>query len=167
MNGQVEVVLRGRPALTEFDDFHGSVAALPFLSYGGPYAAAELGDLYSDVHFAWAIDYFEQGQNSAWLLPNRIYEGCLHGAVPIALAGTETAAFIERLGIGIVLPDTKPATLRRAIGSLDTATLRRLAEAVSAVPATVFAAGIADARDLVARLARAAGNATAELKVAA
>jgi hypothetical protein len=119
------------------------------------------------VHFAWAVDYFEQGQNSAWLLPNRIYEGCLHGAVPIALTGTETAAFIERLGIGIVLPDTKPGTLRRAIGSLDTGALRRLAEAVSAVPATVFAAGSADARDLVARLARAAGSATAELKVAA
>lgn len=167
MNGRVEVALRGRPALTEFADFHGAVAAHAFLSYGGPYGPGDLAELYSGVHLAWAIDYFEAGQNSAWLLPNRIYEGCLHGAIPVALAGTETAAFIQRLGIGIVLPDTKAKTLIASIGSLDAAALRRLAEAVAAVPATTFAAGVADARSLVRRLAGVAGRAPAALEEAA
>ena len=40
-----------------------------------------------DVHFTWAIDFYEAGANSDWLLPNRLYEGGAHGAVPIALAG--------------------------------------------------------------------------------
>lgn len=167
MNGKVEVVLRGRPALTEFDDFHGAVAGQRFVSYGGPYAAGELADIYAGVHLVWAIDYFEAGQNSAWLLPNRIYEGCLNGGIPIALAGTETAAFIERLGIGIVVPDIAPQTLIDVIRGLDTATLRRLAEAVAAVPTGTFAAGTGEARALVARLAEAAGLAPERLEEAA
>lgn len=167
MDGRAEVVLRGRPALTEFDDFHGRVAAQRHLTYGGPYAPDELADLYSGVHFAWAIDYFEEGQNSAWLLPNRIYEGCLNGAIPIALAGTETASFIARLGIGIVVPDIAPQTLVERIGGLDPGALRQLAEAVAAVPAGTFAAGPADSRALVSRLAGVAGIGSPQLEQAA
>lgn len=167
MDGKVEVVLRGRPALTEFEDFHGTVAAQHHLTYGGPYAPHELGELYSGVHLAWAIDYFEAGQNSAWLLPNRIYEGCLHGAIPIALAGTETAAFIERLGIGIVLPDIEPQTLIERIGGLDASRLRRLADAVAELPAGIFAAGPQDSRGLTSRLAQAARIAPPQLEEAA
>jgi succinoglycan biosynthesis protein ExoL len=167
MGGGINVVLRGRPALTEFDDFHGTVASGPFVSFDGPYAAADLANMYSGVQFAWAIDYFEAGQNSAWLLPNRIYEGCLHGAIPIALAGTETAAFIERLGIGVVLPDIEPQTLVERIGRLDPETIRGLAEAVAAVPAATFAADLTDANALVHRLVGAASIVPATFEEAA
>jgi succinoglycan biosynthesis protein ExoL len=154
MDGKVEVVLRGRPAETEFDDFHGFVAAEPFLSYEGPYRnPADLATIYSDVHLAWAIDYFEAGQNSSWLLPNRVYEGCLHGAVPIAVEGTETAAFLRGHGIGIVLPDTEQATLAGVLGTLDPAALRLLAGHVAAKPPKLFSFDAADCRALVARLA--------------
>ena len=108
----MEIILRGRPALTEFEDFHGFVDAQPHMRFEGPYRNPEdLAAIYSDVHFAWAIDFFEEGKNSQWLLPNRIYEGCLHGAIPIALAGTETAAFTQKHGIGIVIPDIGQSTL--------------------------------------------------------
>lgn len=154
MGGEVEVVLRGRPALTEFEDFSATVADRPYLRFAGPYRNPDdLATIYSDVHLAWAIDFFEEGQNSQWLLPNRIYEGCLHGAIPVALAGTETAAFIERLGIGVVLPDIAPATLRRMLGGLTPERLVALAAAVAAVPPAHFAIGPADCRALVDRLA--------------
>ena len=123
-----------------------SVASRPFLSYAGPYDAGDLADLYSGVHLAWAIDYFEAGQNSAWLLPNRIYEGCLHGAIPIALAGTETASFIENLGIGIVLPDTEPHTLVETIGALDAAPAGVVASIDGLLP-TELAAVASEFRD--------------------
>lgn len=167
MDGSVQIVLRGRPALTEFDDFHGFVADHRRMSFAGPYRNPDdLAAIYSDVHLAWAIDYFEAGQNSNWLLPNRIYEGCLHGAVPIALAGTETAAFVERNGIGIVLPDTEPATLVQRIGALDRGELRRMAKAVAARDPRLFAFDTADCRRLVADLARAANSDTASLEAA-
>ncbi len=154
MAGDVEVVLRGRPALTEFDDFHASVAGQSHLRFAGPYRnPGDLAAIYSDVHLAWAIDFFEAGQNSQWLLPNRIYEGCLHGAIPVALAGTETAAFIERHGIGIVLPDIEPQTLLIMLGGLTPERLAELAAAVATRDPNHFAVNASDCRALVGKLA--------------
>ncbi len=74
------------------------------MHFHGPYKNPEdLAAIYNEVQFTWAIDFFEEGQNSSWLLPNRLYEGCLYGTLPIALAGTETARFIEKRDIGFVL----------------------------------------------------------------
>jgi succinoglycan biosynthesis protein ExoL len=102
--GRVEVIMRGRPALNEMPDFHDIVAATPGLQYLGPYKNPEdLAEIYGQVHFAWAIDMFEEGLNSSWLLPNRIYEGSFYGAVPIAIDGVETGNFLRRLNIGIIL----------------------------------------------------------------
>lgn len=106
MAGRVEIELRGRPAYSEFDDFDGFVRNEPFMTYHGPYKNPEdLARIYGEVQFSWAIDFFEEGLNSSWLLPNRLYEGCRYGAVPIALSGTETARFVERRMIGFRLAE--------------------------------------------------------------
>lgn len=153
MDGRVEIILRGRPALTEFADFHGFVAAQPHMRFEGPYRnPQDLAAIYSEVHLAWAIDFFEEGLNSQWLLPNRIYEGCLHGAVPVALAGTETAAFVERHGVGIVLPDIGEITLLDRLGTLTAARVGGLARAVAEVDQGNFACSAADCRLFVDRL---------------
>jgi len=159
MDGRVEVILRGRPALTEFDDFHGFVEAQPHMRFMGPYRnPQDLASIYSEVHLAWAIDFFEEGLNSQWLLPNRIYEGCLHGAVPIALAGTETAAFIDRQGIGITVPDITQETLLARLGTLTVPHIAELARAVTAVPQHHFAFGTPECVEFVARLSALAGT---------
>lgn len=112
MDGKVEIILRGRPAYSEFDDFDGLVAKAPHVSFLGPYKNPEdLASIYNEVQFTWAIDFFEEGQNSSWLLPNRLYEGSLYGTLPIAVAGTETARFLESRHIGQVLPDANASTL--------------------------------------------------------
>ncbi|KQO83676.1 glycosyltransferase [Rhizobium sp. Leaf262] len=112
MDGKVEFILRGRPAYSEFDDFDGFVANAPHLRFEGPYKNPEdLAAIYNEVQFTWAIDFFEEGQNSSWLLPNRLYEGCLFGTLPIALSGTETARFLETRNIGHILPSADAATL--------------------------------------------------------
>lgn len=153
MGGQVEVVLRGRPALIEFDDFHGQTTGQGGLRFAGPYRNPDdLPAIYSDVHFSWAIDYFEAGQNSSWLLPNRLYEGCLHGAIPIAVAGTETATFLNRHGIGLIVPDIEAKTLRRTMEGLDAATVRGLAQRVAGLDPSLFSYGQADCQALVSRL---------------
>ncbi|WP_375450178.1 glycosyl transferase family 1 [uncultured Devosia sp.] len=157
--GRVEVVLRGRPALGEFANFHGFVEAQTHLRFAGPYRNPDdLAAIYSEVHFAWAIDFFEEGQNSQWLLPNRIYEGCLHGAIPIALAGTETAAFLQRHGIGVVLPDIAPATLEAQLTGLSGAQMAALAGAVAAADIGHFTYDEADCRLFVDRLGKLRGT---------
>ena len=112
MEGRFEVVLRGRPAFGEFDDFDGCIAREPYIRFEGAYRNPEdLSTIYGDVDLAWAIDFFEEGQNSLWLLPNRLYEGCRHGALPIVLDGTETARLARERGIGIALANDRLETL--------------------------------------------------------
>ena len=151
--GRIEVMLRGRPAVTEFADFAGIVTASPHLEFGGAFRyPTDLPALYSAVHFVWAIDFFEAGLNSNWLLPNRLYEGCLNGAIPIALAGTETAAFIERLGIGVIVPDIEQQTLVELFEGITAARIRELAAAVAALDPRTFRCDAQECIDLVARL---------------
>ncbi|KFL31363.1 hypothetical protein JP75_10830 [Devosia riboflavina] len=158
MGGRLKVTLRGRPALTEFEDFHETIEAAPHVNFGGAYRYPDdLPAIYSDVHLVWAIDFFEEGQNSAWLLPNRIYEGCLNGVVPIALAGTETAAFIERHGIGVVIPDIEQQTLQSLFAGMTPERLRELAEAVATVGKRAFRCEAEECVALVSRLAAVAG----------
>lgn len=151
--GRLEVQLAGRPALTEFDDFHATTTAAPHLNYTGTFRyPTDLPTIYSDVHFVWAIDFFEEGLNSNWLLPNRLYEGGLNGAIPIALAGTETAAFIERLGIGVVVPDIEKQTLLDLFDTMTPDRVRRLAADVAAQDPKLFRCDVDECADLVARL---------------
>ncbi|MDB5614618.1 MAG: hypothetical protein JWQ22_2271 [Devosia sp.] len=151
--GRVEVTLAGRPALTEFADFHGTVEQSPHLEFWGPFRYPDdLAGLYSAVHFVWAIDFFEQGLNSNWLLPNRLYEGCLNGAIPIALSGTETARFIERLGIGVVIPDISQDTLMALFSGMTAERVRQLATDVAAQDRALFLCEPRECFELVDRL---------------
>ncbi len=142
-DGRVEVVVAGVPSLVEFDGFHRDVADTPGLSYLGPYTAADLPRLYGNVTFAWAIDYFEEGQNSAWLLPNRLYESLAHGVVPIALAGVETGRWLAAHGVGLLLDDPA-AELEAVLAVLDRARFAALAAAVARVPEAAIVTTRAD-----------------------
>ncbi len=104
--GRVQVVIRGRPAYDQFDDFDRLTTGIPGLQFLGPYGnPQDLPGIYGNVHFTWAIDRFEAGLNSAWLLPNRLYEGGLFASVPLAEASVETGRFLDRLKLGVTLPD--------------------------------------------------------------
>ncbi len=111
-HGLVEVHLWGAPALDQLPDFHNRIAATPHMTFHGAYAAKDLPRLYGGAHFVWTVDYFEAGGNSEWLLPNRLYEGLFHGAVPIARANTETARWLEANKVGVVLAEPLSGALR-------------------------------------------------------
>lgn len=153
MDGKVEIILRGRPAYSEFADFDGFVAAAPYVHFHGPYKNPEdLAEIYNEVQFTWAIDFFEEGQNSSWLLPNRLYEGCLYGALPIALAGTETARFIEKRNIGFVLQNARPDDLAALFGRMNPQTYGNAFSAVSVLDQKQWLTDRNDCRQLVQHL---------------
>jgi hypothetical protein len=143
----VEVTIHGKPAFTEFADFDGQVAAAPNVSFGGPYAAEDLPQLYAQAHFAWAIDYMEEGQNSAWLLPNRVYEASRYGAAPIALGDVQTGRMLAELGVGLRLSTL--AKLESVLDHLTSADYLQLRRGLAAAPASAFVAREADCRALV------------------
>jgi succinoglycan biosynthesis protein ExoL len=100
---RVRVVLRGRlsPCDISADDLAAASARCPNLVFLGPYSnPADLAAIYGAVHFTWAVDYTDAGFNSDWLIPNRIYEGGLHGAVMLARRATATGDLVEKLGLG-------------------------------------------------------------------
>ena len=138
----VQVIIRGRPSRTEFDDFDAQVERAPGIIYGGTYRPAELEELYGAVHFNWTLDFFEEGANSRWLLPNRIYEGGVYDAVPIALAGTETARWLKRLGIGVFLDSADG--VEDFLSSLTPARYEELKQASRAAPRSAFVADGSD-----------------------
>jgi succinoglycan biosynthesis protein ExoL len=151
--GKIEVVLRGRPAYGELTDFDRIVAEEPYLSFHGAYRNPEdLPAIYGDVHFSWAIDFFEEGQNSQWLLPNRIYEGCRHGVVPIAMRGTETGNFIERRACGLLLSEPSVAALSAMFGALDSERYGVEKQRVTSIDPRTWICGIDDCRALVGKL---------------
>lgn len=149
----MRVTIRGRPSYTEFEDFHAQIADTPGLFFGGPYRPAELGALYGGVHFNWAIDFFEESANSRWLLPNRLYEGGAYGAIPIAIAGTETARWVQRHGIGVVLPALD--AVEEFLLQLNPGRYGRFKVASRAVPQSAFVADDRDSTTLLEALHRA------------
>ncbi len=154
MGGRVEVVLRGRPARSELKDFDNVVAAAPFMTFEGSYRNPEdLPAIYAGVDFVWTIDFFEEGQNSSWLLPNRLYEGCRHGAVPIAMAGTETARFLEDRRIGLVLPDADGSRLQELFEGMDEESYRHAFDAVARQHPSLWTIRRSDCEAFVKRLA--------------
>jgi succinoglycan biosynthesis protein ExoL len=154
LDGRFEVDLRGRPALDAMPDFHEKVARTKNIAFHGAYRNPEdIGGIYGQVHFSWVIDFYEEGQNSEWLLPNRLYEGCRFGAVPVAMKGTETARFIERHGIGIVLDAPTDEALLRAFSDLTADRVAALRRNVAALPRSLWSHDRADCTALAARLA--------------
>lgn len=160
MEGRVEVILRGRPAYSEFDDFDATVAAAPHVHFHGAYRNPEdLASIYGEVQFTWAIDFFEEGLNSEWLLPNRLYEGGLHGAVPIALATTETGRFVARRDIGVLLDRATPDALETLFSTMTAERYAALFAKLCAVERHQWVTDPADCRALVERLAALGRNA--------
>ncbi len=103
--GLVEIVIRGRPGLAEFRDFHAQVKATPGMSFEGGYSPDDLPAMYAGIDFCWAFDYFYEGAASDWLLPNRLYEGGQFAAIPMARVGTETSRWMQHRGIGVSFED--------------------------------------------------------------
>lgn len=149
--GRIRVVLAGRPAERELGDLAAHVAGVPGMTFAGRYASADLAALYGSVHFAWAIDYFEEGLNSAWLLPNRLYEALAHGSVPIALASVETGRWLARHKVGLTIGDSDDAAAA-LLATMTTQSLAASRRAVAALPTETVTTTPAEMRHLVAAI---------------
>jgi succinoglycan biosynthesis protein ExoL len=148
----VEVVIRGRPAPAVFRDFADMVEGVPGMRYGGPYHPHEIAALYRDCHFSWAIDYYDEGRNSAILIPNRIYDAGAHHCVPLALADVETGSWLARRGVGVLLEDPL-RELEAFFERLDAHGYRALEARMASVDPNAFRADRAECERLHSALA--------------
>lgn len=162
--GRVVVEIRGRVARTAVPEFDAVVAATPGLHFGGAYdRARDLSTLYGAVHFAWAIDFFESGANSDWLLPNRLYEAGLFGAVPIAMAHVATGAWLARNRVGVRLDGDPAAALDALFLTLDGPRYAAFAVDLARLPKNAFLDTVQDCRTLAQRIVNTGAAGRVEL----
>jgi hypothetical protein len=149
-DGAIEVIIRGRPAYDQLPDFDKITSETPGLIFAGPYKNPDdLPSIYREVHFSWAIDMFEEGLNSSWLLPNRLYEGGLFNTVPIALKSVETGRFLDGLKIGVTLADPLDLSLRSFFRNLTAASYSDLELRATKVPSAHWYSSKKDCEHLV------------------
>lgn len=154
---QVRICLRGRRSTEDIGEaeFLHALQTNPNMVFCGSYVSPDdLPDIYRDTHFVWAIDYTDEA-NSEWLLPNRIYEGCFNGSVPIARAGTATARKIEEWGVGVTLPEPIALSVRTFVSDLTNDVYDDLRERVAQMPVNLLV-DETDTADYLDRLAELA-----------
>jgi succinoglycan biosynthesis protein ExoL len=148
--GAIQIVVRGRPSDAVFRDFSAEIANLPHVRFDGPYRNPEdLPAIYGEVHFAWAVDYYESDQNSMWLLPNRIYEASLYGAVPIALREVETGRWLRQHDAGVTFDEPLQPQLINFFRQLDPIRYTILTNRIKALPRRDLITDRTDCRALV------------------
>ena len=156
----VEIVLRGRLSIEDIAPARlaRALAGRPNIRFDGPYLSPDdLADLYGAVHFAWAVDCTDAGSNSDWLLPNRLYEGGLFGAVAIARAGTAVGRTVEGRGLGRALAEPLDRSVAGFLEGLDAPAYRAMRAAVEAAPRESFV-DETDTRDILAGLGCLSGT---------
>jgi len=130
--GLIEVDIRGLPSRVLFRDFDAQVDANPAIRFLGPYRFEDLPDAYAQCHFVWGLDFYEEGANSAWLLPNRLYEGGASRLPIIALHDVETGRWLAQRRAGALIP-AAPAGLEALLANMTPARYEELEQAARAV----------------------------------
>lgn len=152
LGDRVRFQLRGYPAGTIADDFERLLGDLPNLRFGGPYAYPEdLTKMYAAIDFNWAFDMSDPNGNSAWLLPNRIYEGGCFGVPVIGAADTETGHWIEQNALGWTFPEPLDESLAGFLETMEVAEWETVKQRCLAHPRAEFT-GESDYEVLAERL---------------
>jgi succinoglycan biosynthesis protein ExoL len=147
----IDVEISGRPT-EEVQSLINEHLPLSNMRFSGPYTQSDLFALYGNSHFAWAIDYFQKGQNSEWLLPNRIYEGGFYNCPAIALAGTETAKWLTARNAGLIIKRDPSIELEIFLKELNVNHYRGLKSATMAIPIGDLIDNIEDCRSFTNQL---------------
>jgi succinoglycan biosynthesis protein ExoL len=103
-----------------------------------------LNAVYSHCDLVWAQDLWQTGNNSDWLLPNRIYEAAWHGCPSIAVTGTATAQKIIKDEIGYAIQHPTADALISLLNKLDPHILYQKRCAILSLPETNFIQSKAD-----------------------
>lgn len=137
--GKVRFLLRGYPAGTITDEFHFLLEGSSGISFEGPYQYPDdLAGMYGGVDFNWAFDESDPNGNSAWLLPNRIYEGGCFGVPAIASKETETGRWIDARQAGWTFAEPLEETLATFFENLNMGDWRRVRAVCAGKPRGEF-----------------------------
>lgn len=117
---QIHILLAGKPALDQIPDFFEKTEQTDNIEYAGPYESSKgLPELYAKLHYCWAIDFYEEGFNSDWLLPNRLYESGYFNVPAIVRSDTESSHFLKEKELGIHLNTEDLQNPQKLLGKIN------------------------------------------------
>jgi succinoglycan biosynthesis protein ExoL len=155
----VTIHIRGLPSETDgiTKDLLDEVSArTKNIRYFGVYQNPEdLAKIYGAVDLTWAVDFSASGANSDWLIPNRLYEGGLHGIPAIARKDTATGDIVENDTRGWSLAEPFEESLDAFLDKLDAETYSTMAARLHAKDRSAFV-DISDTARLLTELSRVA-----------
>ncbi len=135
---RVRIYLRGCASLLGEQKLLDTIRGRQNVVYEGEYRGPdEFEAIYSQVHFNWCAD-FGDGDNSKWLLPNRLYEGGYFGIPALAIAGHQTGKTVHERQLGFCLDAPYVDSLTRLLLRMTRDEYQRLRTAIEAKPASDF-----------------------------
>ncbi|MBR9893972.1 glycosyltransferase family 4 protein [bacterium] len=154
----VEIHIHGvvhRHVLPDFDEV---IAAHPNMVFHGAYEyPQDLPAIYEGVDVVWSQDLWQRGNNSDWLLPNRIYEASWAGCPSIAVAGTETARRVADDRLGWVIDAPEAADLIALLTGLTRAEIAARGQELLDRPAVDFVQSPTDIAEVIDTVRERAG----------
>jgi succinoglycan biosynthesis protein ExoL len=106
------------------------------------------------VHFAWSLDFTDEGLNSDWLLPNRIYEGSFFNTPSIAERRTAIGGWLADKAAGLLVNQPVDDVVH-ALNTLTPESYRFLEERTRAIDTRALAFDEDACKNLVVALASA------------
>lgn len=156
LRDRVEIVIHGIVHHHAIDGFDDQIAAHDNIHYSGGYAYPDdLARIYQDCDVVWAQDLWQRGNNSDWLLPNRIYEASWAGCPSIAVAATETGRRIEEDGLGWVVAEPTADALTALITSLTADQITAKGQELLDRPDTDFVQSLAEIQTVIDAVSQA------------
>jgi len=150
----INVIIQGNVVWDNVPDFLQVIESTPGMEYRGVYdRRTDLPAIYSDVHFAWTVDFFGSYGNSDKLLPNRLYEAGLYGSVPIAERSVATGRWLANHNAGILLDDPIEESAARFFETLDAETYAQASKALTLIPRSAFVCSDEECRGVCSMLA--------------
>lgn len=135
---RVQVYIRGCVSLLGEQTLMDAVSGRSNMVFAGEFMApGELPAIYSNIHFNWCVDLCG-GDNSQWLLPNRLYEGGYFGVPAIAIDGHETGRVVRQRQLGITLDNPIAHELGDLLSQLTREEYKQLRQRIESLPATNF-----------------------------
>jgi succinoglycan biosynthesis protein ExoL len=108
------------------------------VTFAGEYLApVDLPAIYSQVHFNWCVD-LDDGDNSLWLLPNRLYEGGYFGIPAIAVTSHETGRIVRQRHLGLSVGFPIAEQLCALLSKMSWDDYVKLREQIESLPASHF-----------------------------
>ncbi len=137
--GKLQIVLWGRPAYSAIPDFDALIENAEHVHFHGAYRSPhDLAEIYKTIDFMWTIDFYEEGGNALWQLPNRLYEAGLFAVPHLYRPGTAVATWLEARGLGIEIAPVTDERLVETLLSRDMTTLTSQRARYAAVPKEVW-----------------------------